>query len=178
MTEPIPSAVLERACAIVGPAGCISDAARLAPYLSDYRKLFRGSTPRVLQPDTTAQVSQLLQLCHDQRIGVVPVGGNTGYCGGATPSADGSQLVVSLARMRRIRGVDAGNHTLTAEAGCLLAEVHTAATANDRLFPLSLGSEGTCQLGGNLSTNAGGMAVLRYGMARDLVLGLEVVLPD
>ncbi len=170
--------LLERLRHVVGAAGCIDDAQGLEPYLTDYRKLFRGATPLVLQPASTQEVSQIVQLCHEQRIGVVPVGGNTSYCGGATPSADGSQLVVSLARLRRVRQIDAANYTLTAEAGCTLAEVHAAAAAADRLFPLSLGSEGTCQLGGNLSTNAGGTAVLRYGMARDLVLGLEVVLPN
>src|SRR5918995_120498 len=119
-----------------------------------------------------------MKLCNDARIGVVPVGGNTSYCGGATPSADGLQIVLSLARMRRILTLDPANYTLIAEAGCVLADVQAAAEAADRLFPLSLGSEGSCQLGGNLSTNAGGTAVLRYGMMRDLVLGLEVVLPD
>jgi len=108
----------------------------------------------------------------------VPVGGNTSYCGGATPSEDGSQIVLSLGRMRKIRSVDPLNYTMIAEAGCVLAEVQAVAAAVDRLFPMSLGSEGSCQLGGNLSTNAGGTAVLRYGMMRDLVLGLEVVLPD
>src|SRR5690606_4937535 len=121
---------------------------------------------------------RILRLCNEERIGVVPIGGNTSYCGGATPSADGNQIVVSLARMRRIRSIDPDNFPLIAEAGCVLQEVQEAAAAVDRLFPLSLGSEGSCQLGGNLSTNAGGTAVLRYGMMRDLVLGLEVVLPD
>jgi D-lactate dehydrogenase (cytochrome) len=109
---------------------------------------------------------------------VVPVGGNTGYCGAAVPAMDGSQIVLSLARLKRIRQIDPRNNTLTVEAGCVLAEVQQAATNVDRLFPLSLGSEGSCQIGGNLSTNAGGTAVLRYGMTRDLVLGLEVVLAD
>jgi FAD/FMN-containing dehydrogenase len=123
-------------------------------------------------------VAAILQACNDARVGVVPVGGNTGYCGGAVPSEDGSQIVLSMSRMRRVRSVDPDNFTMIAEAGCVLADVQAAATAADRLFPLSLGSEGSCQLGGNLSTNAGGTAVLRYGMMRDLVLGLEVVLPD
>ena len=119
-----------------------------------------------------------MRLCNEARVGVVPIGGNTGYCGGATPSEDGSQIVLSLSRMRRIRAVDPLNYTMIAEAGCVLAEVQAAATAVNRLFPMSLGSEGSCQLGGNLATNAGGTAVLRYGMMRDLILGLEVVLPD
>lgn len=132
----------------------------------------------VLRPDSTEQIAQILKLCHEQRIGVVPVGGNTSYCGGATPSGDGSQIVVSLSRLKQVRRIDPHNYTLTVEAGCVLADVQRIAEQHERLFPLSLGSEGSCQIGGNLSTNAGGTAVLRYGMARDLVLGLEVVLPD
>ena len=174
----ITPAVLDQLRAIVGPTGYLDQAGDIEPFLVDHRKLYRGATPLVLRPDSTAQVSQILKLCNEQRIGVVPVGGNTSYCGGATPSGDGTQIVISLARLKRIRGVDPLNYTLTTEAGCVLADVQQAAEQQDRLFPLSLGSEGSCQIGGNLSTNAGGTAVLRYGMARDLVLGLEVVLPD
>lgn len=163
---------------LVGPAGYYDQPADIAPFVIDHRKLYRGATPLVLRPDSTAQVAQILALCHQQRIGVVPVGGNTSYCGGATPSDDGTQIVVSLARMKRLRKLDPLNYTLTVEAGCLLADVQQAAAKVERLFPLSLGSEGSCQIGGNLATNAGGTAVLRYGMARELVLGLEVVLPD
>src|SRR3990170_9099399 len=162
----------------VGPQGYLDQATDIEPFLVDHRKLYRGSTPLVLRPDSTEQVSTIMRLCNEARVGVVPVGGNTGYCGGATPSDDGSQVVLSMARMRRIRAVDPLNYTMIAEAGCVLAEVQAAAASVDRLFPMSLGSEGSCQLGGNLSTNAGGTAVLRYGMMRDLVLGLEVVLPD
>jgi FAD/FMN-containing dehydrogenase len=174
----ISAATLERLRTLVGPQGFLDQPADLEPFLVDHRKLYRGATPLVLRPDATAQVAGILQLCNDAGVGVVPVGGNTSYCGGATPSADGSQVVLSLARMRRIRSVDPANYTLIAEAGCLLAQVQAAAASVDRLFPMSLGSQGSCQLGGNLSTNAGGTAVLRYGMMRDLVLGLEVVLPD
>jgi len=170
--------VLDRLRGIVGPAGYLDQPLDLEPYLVDHRGLYHGATPLVLRPDTTLQVSSITRLCHETGTGVVPVGGNTSYCAGATPDADGSQIVLSLARMRRIRAIDPSNYTVTAEAGCVLAEVQAAAAAVDRLFPLSLGSEGSCQLGGNLSTNAGGTAVLRYGMMRDLVLGLEVVLPD
>ncbi len=170
--------ILDQLRAIVGPAGYLDQPADVAPFTVDHRQLYRGSTPLVMRPDSTAQVSAILKLCNEQRVGVVPVGGNTSYCGGATPDADGSQVVVSLSRLKKIRHVDPLNFALTAEAGCVLAEVQAAANAVDRLFPLSLGSEGSCQLGGNLSTNAGGTAVLRYGMMRDLVLGLEVVLPD
>ena len=141
--------------ALVGPNGYLDQASDVEPFLVDHRKLYRGATPLVLRPDSTEQISAIMRLCNEARVGVVPVGGNTGYCGGATPSADGSQVVLSLARMRRIRSLDPLNYTLTAEAGCTLAEVQSAAASMDRYFPLSLGSEGTCQLGGNLSTNAG-----------------------
>lgn len=163
---------------IVGPAGYLDQSGDLEPFVVDHRRLYRGVTPLLLRPDSTAQVASIVRLCNEARVGVVPIGGNTGYCGGATPSGEGTQVMISLARLRRIRSVDPLNFALVAEAGCLLAEVQNAAAAVDRLFPLSLGSEGSCQLGGNLSTNAGGTAVLRYGMTRDLVLGLEVVLPD
>jgi FAD/FMN-containing dehydrogenase len=123
-------------------------------------------------------VARLLAFCNAARIGVVPQGGNTGYCGGATPDESGRSIVLAMARMNRIRSVDAANFALVAEAGCTLAAVQAAAQAAGRLFPLSLGSEGSCQVGGNLATNAGGTAVLRYGMARELALGLEAVLAD
>lgn len=174
----IAKSILDQLRAIVGPAGFLDQPADIEPFTVDHRQLYRGATPLVLRPDSTAQVSSILRLCNEHRVGVVPVGGNTSYCGAATPDEDGSQIVVSMSRMRKIRSVDPLNFAITAEAGCVLAEVQAAATAADRLFPLSLGSEGSCQLGGNLSTNAGGTAVLRYGMMRDLVLGLEVVLPD
>lgn len=174
----LPAESLERLRAIVGPLGYLDQRGDIEPYTIDHRKLFHGATPLVLRPDSTEQVAAILRLCNDAGIGVVPVGGNTSYCGGATPSADGSQVVVSLARMRRVRAVDPLNYTMIVEAGCVLAQAQSAAAAADRLFPLSLGSEGSCQIGGNLSTNAGGTAVLRYGMMRDLILGLEVVLPD
>ena len=174
----IPRSVLETLQSIVGPTGFLDQPTDIAPFTVDHRQLYRGATPLVLRPDSTRQVAAILKLCNDHGVGVVPVGGNTSYCGGATPDEDGSQVVVSMSRMRRIRSVDPLNYAITVEAGCVLAEVQAAAVAADRLFPLSLGSEGSCQIGGNLSTNAGGTAVLRYGMMRDLVLGLEVVLPD
>ncbi len=172
------ASVLGQLRSIVGPNGFFDAPADIEPFTVDHRKLYHGATALVLRPNSTEQVASILRTCNEAGVGIVPVGGNTSYCGGATPSADGSQVVVSLARMRRIRAVDADNYTLIAEAGCVLADVQTAAESADRLFPLSLGSEGSCQLGGNLSTNAGGTAVLRYGMTRDLILGLEVVLPD
>jgi FAD/FMN-containing dehydrogenase len=163
---------------IVGPDGILESPSDIEPFLVDHRRLYRGATPCVLRPSSTDQVSQILQHCHGRRIGVVPIGGNTSYCGGATPSSDGTQVMVSLGRMRKVRALDPLNYTMTLEAGCVLAQAQEAAASVDRLFPLSLGSEGSCQIGGNLSTNAGGTAVLRYGMMRDLILGLEVVLPD
>jgi len=150
----------------------------VAPYLTDLRDLYHGCTSAVLLPRAVEQVSSVLALCHELKIGVVPQGGNTSYCGGATPDESGSQIVLSLARLNHIRALDPASNVLVAEAGCILANVQRAADAADRFFPLSLGSEGSCQIGGNLSTNAGGTNVLRYGMMRDLVLGLEVVLAD
>jgi FAD/FMN-containing dehydrogenase len=170
--------VLDRLRAIVGPNGYLDQPADVEPFTTDHRRLYRGVTPLVLRPDLVAQVAEILRVCNDAGVGVVPVGGNTSYCGGTVPSEDGSQIVLSMARMRRVRSLDPLNYTMIAEAGCVLAEVQAAAASVDRLFPMSLGSEGSCQLGGILSTNAGGTAVLRYGMMRDLVLGLEVVLPD
>jgi FAD/FMN-containing dehydrogenase len=172
------AAAVARIRGALGPAGCLEDPADLAPYLIDFRGLYRGRTPLVARPSTTAEVSEVLAACHAHGVGVVPHGGNTSYCGGATPSADGTQIVLSLARLDRVRAVDAENFSITAEAGCLLADVQAAAAAADRYFPLALGSEGSCQIGGNLATNAGGLNALRYGVARELALGLEVVLPD
>ncbi len=132
----------------------------------------------MLLPRSVDEVARILAICNREEVAVVPHGGNTSYCGGATPDETGSQIVLSLRRLNRVRQIDAANYSMIVEAGCTLAEAQAAAREADRLFPLSLGSEGTAQIGGNLSTNAGGTAVLRYGMMRDLVLGLEVVLAD
>jgi len=164
--------------ATLGPAGCLELPSDLEPYLTDFRGLYRGVTPLVARPSSTAEVSRVLAICHELGVGVVPHGGNTSYCGGATPHEGGHEIVLSLARMNRVREVDAANFSITVEAGCLLAGVQSAAAEVDRYFPLSLGSEGSCQVGGNLSTNAGGLNALRYGVARELALGLEVVLAD
>lgn len=163
---------------ILGADGILQDAADVAPYLTDHRKLYHGRAQAVILPRSVEQISRVLRFCNEHRIGVVPHGGNTGYCGGATPDESGNEIVLSLRRLNHIRSVDPSNYSLLAEAGCILADVQRAADAAERFFPLSLGSEGTCQIGGNLSTNAGGLSVLRYGMMRDLVLGLEVVLAD
>lgn len=160
-----------------GPA-VLTDPDRIAPMLQDHRSLYSGKALAIVAPADTAAVSRVLAFCNEHRIGVVPQGGNTGYCGGATPDASGRQVLLSLARLNRVRAIDTANYTLTAEAGCVLASLQAAAAEADRYLPLSLGSEGSCLLGGNLSTNAGGLNVIRYGMARELVLGLEVVLPD
>ena len=163
---------------ILGSDGILTDAADIEPYLTDHRHLYQGRALTVAVPRSVDQIARLLAYCNDNRIGVVPHGGNTSYCGGATPDESGQQVVLSLKRLNRVRNVDPLNYSLVAEAGCILADVQRAADEAERLFPLSLGSEGTCQIGGNLSTNAGGTSVLRYGMMRDLVLGLEVVLAD
>ncbi|MET0280677.1 MAG: FAD-binding oxidoreductase [Steroidobacteraceae bacterium] len=163
---------------LIGEQAVLTVPADLAPYLTDYRRLYRGAACAVVLPHSTEQVSRLLSWCNGERISVVPQGGNTGYCGGATPDASGNSIVLALGRMNRIRAVEAGNFALVAEAGCTLAAVQAAATDADRLFPLTLGSQGSCQIGGNLATNAGGTAVLRYGMMRELTLGIEAVLAD
>jgi FAD/FMN-containing dehydrogenase len=166
---------IERA---LGPAGCLTHPDLVAPFLVDFRRLYRGATPLVARPASTAETSEVLAICHELGVGIVPQGGNTSYCGGATPGTGGDEIVLSLARMNRIRALDGANFTIAVEAGCILADVQAAAERLGQYFPLSLGSEGSCQIGGNLSTNAGGLNALRYGVARDLVLGLEVVLPD
>ncbi len=161
-----------------GADALIQDPARVAPMLRDHRALYLGHALAVLAPADVAAVSRVLAYCNERRIGVVPQGGNTSYCGGATPDASSSQVLMSLARLNHVRAIDADNYTLIAEAGCVLADLQKSAAEADRYLPLSLGAEGSCMLGGNLSTNAGGLNVIHYGMARDLVLGLEVVLPD
>jgi FAD/FMN-containing dehydrogenase len=164
--------------AAVGGGGWLEAPEAVAPYLSDFRRLYHGAAPLVLLPGNVDEVAQILRICNREEVAVVPHGGNTSYCGAATPDESGSQIVLSMRRLNRVRQIDAANYSMIVEAGCTLAEAQTAAREAQRLFPLSLGSEGTAQIGGNLSTNAGGTAVLRYGMMRDLVLGLEVVLAD
>ncbi|MEO8443235.1 MAG: FAD-binding oxidoreductase, partial [Betaproteobacteria bacterium] len=168
----------QRLAEIVGERGLITAAADMAPYLADWRDLYRGSAIAVVRPASTAEVAAVVQLCVETRTPIVPQGGNTGMCGAATPDTAGTAVVVALGRMNRIIDVNPLNNTLTVEAGCILANIQQAANGVDRLFPLSLGGEGSCVIGGNISTNAGGINVLRYGNTRDLVLGLEAVLPD
>ena len=169
---------LERIKAAVGPRGWIADPRETEPYLVEARGLYRGATRLVVRPASTDEVAAVVRICAEARLPIVPQGGNTGLCGAATPSERGDAIVLSLARMNRVREVDPLNYTITVEAGVILLDVQKAAEAQDRLFPLSLGGEGTARIGGNLSTNAGGTAVLRFGNARELALGVEVVLPD
>lgn len=163
---------------IVGTAQVLSEPADIAPFVTDWRGRYRGAALCVVRPGSTAEVVAVVRACVEAGVAIVPQGGNTSLCGAATPDATGSAVVLSLGRLNRILAVDTSNNTITVEAGCTLAAVQEAARAADRLFPLALASEGTCQIGGNLSTNAGGVQVLRYGNTRELTLGLEVVLPS
>jgi D-lactate dehydrogenase (cytochrome) len=173
-----PAPFLARLSEVVGPAHVLTAPDDTRAYATDWRKRYLGKPLAVVRPATTAEVGAVVRLCAETRTAVVPQGGNTGLCGGATPDASGTQVVVSLSRMSRVRSLDPVNNTMTVEAGCVLASLQRAADEADRLFPLSLAAEGSAQIGGNLSTNAGGVQVLRYGNTRDLVLGLEVVLPS
>jgi len=163
---------------IVGADHVLTAADVVEPYLVDWRRRYVGRAQAVVLPATTDEVARIVAWCSHSGTPVVPQGGNTGLVGGATPDTSGRAILVSLRRMARIRAVDPANNTLTAEAGCVLLDVQAAARARDRLFPLSLAAEGSATIGGNLSTNAGGVQVLRYGNARELCLGLEVVLPS
>ena len=173
----VPSDLLQQFAAIVGEANTLRDPADIAPRLVENRGLYRGVSPMVLKPGSTQEVSAILKLATETRTAIVPQTGNTGLVGGQVPSTAGTELIVSLERMNRIRDVDPVANVLVAEGGAILAEVQKAAEDVGRLFPLSLGSEGSCRIGGNLATNAGGTAVLAYGNMRQLCLGLEVVLP-
>jgi FAD/FMN-containing dehydrogenase len=161
----------------VGPKGVVDDAQEIERYLTETRGTYRGRTGLVVRPASTAEVAEVVTLAAAARLPVVPQGGNTGLCGGAVPQDDHA-ILLSLGRMNRIRNINPPDFSITVEAGCILAEIQKATEAADRLFPLSLGAEGSCHIGGNLSTNAGGIGVLHYGNMRDLCLGLEVVLPD
>ncbi|MEM9404145.1 MAG: FAD-binding oxidoreductase [Pseudomonadota bacterium] len=163
---------------IVGPSGWVDDVDALEPHLTEWRGTWRGRTALMVRPATTEQVAAVVRACRESSVAIVPQGGNTGLCGGAIPDESGRQILLSLSRMNAIRELSPDDYSMVAEAGCVLADLQTAAEKSDRLFPLSLAAEGSCQIGGNLSTNAGGTNVLRYGTARDQVLGLEVVLPD
>jgi FAD/FMN-containing dehydrogenase len=164
--------------AVVGDACVLDAAADMAPFLTDWRGRFTGKAAAVLRPGTVEQVAALVRACAEHRVALVPQGGNTGLVLGSVPDASGTAVVLSLARLNTIRQVDTVNRTMTVDAGCILQQVQEAAAAQGCLFPLSLAAEGSCTIGGNLSTNAGGTAVLRYGNTRELCLGLEVVTPQ
>ena len=161
---------------IVGPAGWKSDASELAPLLTDWRGAFVGQALIMVAPASTVETAAVVRECSDAGVTIVPQGGNTGMCGGSVPDDSGRQVLLSMHRLNNIRQLDALNFSIDVEAGCVLATVQEAARNGGLIFPLSLGAEGTCQIGGNLATNAGGINVIRYGSARSLVLGLEVVL--
>jgi D-lactate dehydrogenase (cytochrome) len=175
---PLDHAIQAKLRDIVGARAAIADPAEMAPYLHEERGLYHGKAALVLRPETTEQVARIVAACAASNTPIVPQGGNTGLCGGAAPHEDASEVIVNLGRMNRIRAVDPVNYTISVDAGCILADIQRTALEHDCLFPLSLAAEGSCQIGGNLATNAGGINVLRYGNTRDLVLGLEVVLPD
>jgi FAD/FMN-containing dehydrogenase len=175
---PLPAGLLDRLSALLGPPGLLTEDAALEPHLADWRALYRGRTPCVIRPASTAELAEAVRICAAAGAPLVPQGGNTSMVGGATPDESGRQVVLSLARLNRIRDIDPLDMTMTAEAGVVLKTAQDAAEQAGALFPLSLGAEGTATIGGVLSTNAGGNTTVRYGNARELMLGLEVVLPD
>jgi FAD/FMN-containing dehydrogenase len=177
MTAPSETTI-ERLCRAAGPSGWSRNPDIIAPHVVEQRGIWRGASPLLLRPADTAVVAAIVAICAETRTPIVPQGGNTGLVGGGVPDASGDAIVLSLARMNKVRGVNAVDDVMTVEAGCTLTAAQQAAEAADRLFPLRIASEGSCQIGGNLSTNAGGNTVLRYGNTRDLMLGLEVVLPN
>jgi len=178
MPRPATPETLARLKAIVGPAGFSVDPDELAPHLTEWRNRFSGKTPLLIKPANTQEVAAVVRVCAEAEVGLVPQGGNTGLVGGQIPRPEGDDVLLGLARMNKIRRVDAVDNTMVVEAGCTLAAAQEAAAAANRLLPLSLAAEGSSQVGGNLSTNAGGIHVLRYGSARDAVLGVEVVTAD
>ncbi|HEX8806601.1 MAG TPA: FAD-binding oxidoreductase, partial [Candidatus Aquilonibacter sp.] len=171
-------ALLDRLGAICGPGGLLTGAQDVQPYLTDWRGVFTGNALGVARPADTAAVAACVLACADAGVAIVPQGGNTGLAAGATPLDLERAIVLSLSRMRRIRALDPAGFTVCVDAGCVLADVQSAAANGGRYFPLSLAAEGSAQIGGLIATNAGGTAVIRYGSMRALVLGLEVVLSD
>jgi D-lactate dehydrogenase (cytochrome) len=174
--DALPSGLAERLATVLPPAAVIRESDRLAPYLQEERALYEGRATLVIAPATVEELATAVRLCAEAGVPMVPQGGNTGLVGGSVSAA--GEVLVNLRRMNAIRQVDAVNYTLTVEAGAVLADVQAAAEAHGCLFPLSLGAEGSCTIGGNIASNAGGVGVLRYGNMRELVFGLEVVLPD
>ncbi len=170
--------ILDKFAEIIGSKHVLTDPSEMRPFLTDWRGLYQGSAFAIVKPGNTQEVSEIVRICVSENIGIVPQGGNTGLVGGSIPFETGNEIVLSLKRLNQVREVDPLSDTMTVDAGVTLKSVQEAAESVDRLFPLSLASEGSCTIGGNLATNAGGTAVLAYGNARDLVLGLEVVLAD
>ena len=171
----LPKVFLKELTKLLGRNAVLTETEDLLPYLKDERGLLESDCSLIIRPKTTGEISETVGLCAKHRVPVVPLGGNTGLVGGGIASGG---VILSLEKLNRIIHIDTLNHTMTVEAGCILANIQKAADEAGCLFPLSLGAEGSCQIGGNLSTNAGGVSVLHYGNARDLVLGIEVVLPN
>jgi D-lactate dehydrogenase (cytochrome) len=170
--------VIARLKAAAGGGGWSEDQDEIAPLVTEWREMYRGATPLLLKPNSVEAISQIVGICAETRTPLVPQGGNTGLVGGQTPSPDGNEILLSLKRLNRIRNVDALGNTMTLEAGVILVDAQAAADGAERLFPMSLGAEGSATIGGLVSTNAGGVGVLAYGNMRELTLGLEAVLPD
>jgi FAD/FMN-containing dehydrogenase len=177
-SSPSQASLLDAILGIVGPSGLLTHAPDMAPYLEDWRRLYRGHAAAVVRPGSTAELAQVASLCAELRVGMVPQGGNTSMVGGATPDESGTQIVITLSRMHAVRALDPVDMTMTVEAGLTLKAAQDAATAAGCMLPLSISAEGSAQIGGVIATNAGGNNTVRYGNARDLLLGLEVVLPD
>ena len=175
---PYDSTLMNRLQEIVGAGACIADAPSMAPYLHEERGLYTSKAAAVVRPASTLDMAAVVKACAAANVSIIPQGGNTGLCGGATATENSDEVIVNLGRMNKIRSLDPTNCNITVDAGCVLADIQRSAAEHNCLFPLSLPAEGSCQIGGNLATNAGGINVLRYGNARDLVLGLEIVLPD
>ena len=163
---------------VTGPSGYITELDAMQPHVVDWRGIYKGRAELVVYPKTTQEVADIVKICARAMMPIVPQGGNTSMCGGSVPLESSPSIVLCLSRLNRIRDFDKNNYTMTVEAGCILQKLQQIASDSDRYFPLSLAAEGSCMIGGNLATNAGGTNVLRYGNARELVLGLEVVLPD
>ena len=174
----VPDAILDRIKVVVGPKGYTTVPDEITPLCRSWRDNWSGWVPMVVRPVNVKEVAAVIAICAETGTPVVPQGGNTGLTGGGQPHDTGTEIILSTSRMNKIRHIDTTNNTMTVDAGCILSNLQDAASEVDRLFPLSLAAEGSCQIGGNLSTNAGGTQVLRYGNTRNLVLGLEVVLPD
>src|SRR5215471_14404396 len=177
-TTPVTPVVMDALRAIVGERGLVVDEQDKQRFVADWRGSRIGTASVVVQPASVEETSKVVNLCYDHGIAIVPQGGNTGLMGGATPWPTHQGILLSVGRMNKVLEVDPVGYSMTVEAGCVLQTLQETAAAHDRFFPLSLGAQGSCMIGGNLSTNAGGVQVLRYGNARNLVLGLEVVLPN